>query len=347
MSTVAGEVTSMNTTYTYTGELTTASPELSIRELVRSYPLHRAGFLIQYWYLPFIIPTGLVGNILSLIVMLQPHNRKISVCVYLAFLAVTDSIMLFLGSQYWLFSILATGTPRPGVCKIFTWIFQFVSLAGICLIIAMTTDRVVAICLPHRSRYLCTPLKATVVSIILLLVSPVYSLPHIYATGIIPGTNLCVAFLHSNDFIKAYSWINTCLNSIVPFVLLMTMNSLIIHTMRNRKVLPLAIHPLNENVSGSDVKRRKIAAERAMERQLTLMLLVVTFTLLFLTLPLYIRYMLFQLIDYTKDPRIFSVWVFLSQLTNKMYYTNSAVNFYLYCIAGSQISKRSEEVIPG
>ena len=72
------------------------------------------------------------------------------------------------------------------------------------------------------------------------------------------------------------------------------------------------------------------------QRQLTVMLLVVTTAFLLLTSPQYIRYIIFSFLNITKDEQTFAFATLFYHLTNKLFYTNSAVNFFLYCIAGSK-----------
>ena len=72
------------------------------------------------------------------------------------------------------------------------------------------------------------------------------------------------------------------------------------------------------------------------EAQLTAMLLAVTFVLLTLTLPQYIRYVLAVFIDYTSSAHAYSAFMLFVHITNKLYFTNNGINFFLYCIGGSK-----------
>ena len=77
--------------------------------LVRQSAWFKAGLAIHRYYYPCIIILGMIGNILSFMVMLMKHNRRISCCVYMAMLAVSDSVCLILGVYYW----VLTGAPPP------------------------------------------------------------------------------------------------------------------------------------------------------------------------------------------------------------------------------------------
>ncbi len=90
------------------------------------------------------------------------------------------------------------------------------------------------------------------------------------------------------------------------------------------------------SVNHSSTTRNGGDMENKHQRQLTVMLLVVTTIFLLLTSPQYVRYIIFSFLDITRDQGTFASAVLLYHLTNKLFYTNSAVNFFLYCIAGSK-----------
>ena len=73
----------------------------------------KVGMAIHRYYLPVIIGIGMIGNFLSLAVMLRRHNRRISCCVYMAALAVTDSCSLFVGGYYWFCTDIPPPIGRP------------------------------------------------------------------------------------------------------------------------------------------------------------------------------------------------------------------------------------------
>ena len=89
----------------------------------------------------------------------------------------------------------------------------------------------------------------------------------------------------------------------------------------------------NKANKAMDAKEKEKASKDA---QLTAMLLLVTFVLLGLTLPQYVRYMLAVFIDYHISPWSYSNFILLVQISNKLYFTNNGINFFLYCIGGSK-----------
>ena len=59
-----------------------------------SYLQSKIGVAIHNYYFPVIVIVGITGNILRILVMIRPHNRHISTCVYMACLSVSDTILI-------------------------------------------------------------------------------------------------------------------------------------------------------------------------------------------------------------------------------------------------------------
>ena len=66
------------------------------------------------------------------------------------------------------------------------------------------------------------------------------------------------------------------------------------------------------------------------------MLLCVTFVFVILTMPQYTRYIVYTFVPIDNDPTTFATFVLIYHITNKAFYTNSAVNFWLYVASGSK-----------
>ena len=51
---------------------------------VETYKTYKIASYINIYWFPILVPIGLVGNSLSFLVMIQPNNRKMSTCIYMA-----------------------------------------------------------------------------------------------------------------------------------------------------------------------------------------------------------------------------------------------------------------------
>ena len=248
----------------------------------------------------------------------------------------------------------------------------------------MTTDRLIAVTKPlHAARY-CTRRRARVVSIMIIIIGGIYSVPHFFSTRLIDNYR-CTSYAVDTTVIKVYGFVTSLSNSLLPFVVLMTMNSLIIRAALSRKKELLSFkqpNPSRSTANSTDISevnveiptteeynesylstgevRKKEETSGSMsvgeqqnrnstltdqERQLIVMLLCVSFVFLLLTLPIYIRQMVYQFIDETASPHAYARYVFIYYLTQGLYFTNSSVNFYLYCLTGSKFRADLKSII--
>ena len=116
------------------------------------------------------------------------------------------------------------------------------------------------------------------------------------------------------------------------------MNCVIIHTLRLRSNFIIS-KPENYEPSQMEVKTQgqlqgRASKTKSAETQITVTLLVVTFSFLILTTPAYIILMLSILVVIGPTPRDFAMWFLLLVFGEKLFITNYAINFFLYVISG-------------
>ena len=304
---------------------------------------------IQVYWLPVIIPLGWTGNILSLAVQLQAKNRVISCCIYMAGLAVCDCGMLAIATQYWARTIqvlyfMDTDLSKivlPDIdCKVMNWLFHVFSLTGVCITLSMTVDRFIGVCFPFQAKSLCTVSRAKKILLCTPVLTASYTVPYLlYSKQVGPS---CVALAVSNTFTKIYSWVTICLNSFIPFLAIITMNSAIIKTIlfRHKNFTIKESLPQTGNITEDEAKSKPRKEKiKTRESQLVLQLLLISFTFLALTLPLYCRFIFYLYVDSNTSLESAATFQLVYHITNKLFYTNSSVNFILYCIAGSKFRK--------
>ena len=281
--------------------------------------------------------------------MTQHHNRHMSIAVYISVLAVTDNITVLGGKEkriFYIFTIVQRTTRCETIQLLFTSVLFQVCLAiwhsfmgwsfhqtksctkscmvrltvvftsnlwGVFLILAMTFDRFYGIIRPHKA------------CICIILFGIIYNILRIFITldvgyGCLPYGK-AVEFAYG----KLYYWLSFVVNYMFPFVALLVMNSFIIHTIRNRK--NLAVGQSEQHQKSSDT-------------QIFIILLLVTFSFLSLTIPSYMSFLLNMTTDFSQFPIKFQSGIKLfDSITEKTWYTNSAINFFLYILSGTKFRK--------
>ena len=118
---------------------------------------------------PVLLVMGLVGNLLSFVVLMMPSMRRMSIYRYLAALSVTDTLVLSFGLPAMLMKALDSSYVWHSIdwmCRaehVLTYTFSDYS---VWLIIAVTVDRYVAVCHPLHAASFCNRGRAVKVGIV-------------------------------------------------------------------------------------------------------------------------------------------------------------------------------------
>ena len=160
----------------------------------------------------------------------------------------------------------------------------------------------------------------------ILTMSIFFNIPHLYITA--QEGRSCIPFGNAIDTVigQFYHWISLVVNFALPFVLLLTMNCFIIHIICQRSSKSLSI-------SGGQGGRDKI---KNAEMQMFVILLLVTFTFLILTTPAYLLFIYVMFVNYEESAESFADFTLFYSVAQKTYYTNYAMNFFLYVISGKK-----------
>ena len=129
-----------------------------------------------------------------------------------------------------------------------------------------------------------------------------------------------------------YYWLSFTTLFIIPFSSLLTMNSFIIHTLRNR----LNLQEKQGQNSGQGQNQGQGHKIKTSDKQIFAILLLVTFAFMILTTPGYLFFLVNLLVDFTTSHRLFAGYHLFTNAVQKLHYTNHAINFFLYVISGQK-----------
>ena len=289
-------------------------------EEVEGYTISKiADFINTYWY-PLLIPIGLVGNTLSFLVMVKINNRKMSTCIYMAGLSINDNIMMCMTCHEYLVSVVQIHKWNPKECQFNGLVLLFALQNCTFQVLAMTVDKYIAIKWPHKATIYSTPRRAKMIAVGLYAFAFIYNIPNFFLTREIGGH--CVAYGVTSSMSKVYSWLSFVLNAVIPFTMLIYMNSVFVQSVRQSHKM----FRTNDGTTTGITTRQK--SLKSAENQLTIMLMLVTTLFLILLCPTYFRfiYLVFAKrntpFDYAKSMIIF-------QISGALYITNSGINFFL------------------
>ncbi|KAL8609454.1 hypothetical protein ACOMHN_037976 [Nucella lapillus] len=247
----------------------------------------------------------------------------------------------------------------------------------------MTVDRFIVVKFPLKAQSLCTPKSAIKAMAALGLFSfalnfQIFFNARLGPSGSFADPLVCWYPDPEVDFFmrKIYTWIDASIYSFIPFISLFILNLLIIRQLKvsqkfSQQFTDSKIGKTNTDLSTSDVSTT-VAGERTKEpgsistirktkenrdgekdsrkkattsTNITVMLLLVSFTFLLLTSPvvLVLLYKRYHWLPRTPAERA------RARLTHafvdNLMYTNHAINFLLYCISGRRFRQELKRLL--
>ena len=310
-------------------------------EEVESYSIFKIANLIMIYWLPVLIPIGLVGNTLSFLVMIKPNNRKMSTCIYMAAISINDNIMMLVCLHYYLVSAVQKHNWSNLECKMSSFVALFALQNGTFLVVAMTLDKYIAIKWPHKAATYSVPRRVKIITGSLYICACIYNIPHLFIS-IVTG-NQCIGDAVGGIITKVYTWFTFVLNAIIPFTMLIHMNFVIVNAVRKSRKFFKANNETTGKGRDQGMETRKKTMKSA-EKHLVIMLLLVTILFLILLCPTYFRFI--YLVFAKRDtPFKYAQSVLLSEITAELYASNSGINFFLYCISGKKFRNDLKEIL--
>ena len=218
-------------------------------------------------------------------------------------------------------------------CQMVTYIVLMAIMCSTLFIMAMTFERFYSIIMPHKAASFNTVTKAKITIGVCSLVGVIYSIPHLFMSLPVNWQCLPYGLAEGKIYWEIYYWLSFCVNFIFPFVILLGMNSVIIHRIRlstklkNKKLVVNADERLDEAKGYSNKSKNS-------EGQVFTILLLVSFGFLILTTPGYLLFLFGMLVDFNATPQLFAGYYLFYNVAQKMHYTNHGINFLFYVISG-------------
>ena len=162
-----------------------------------------------------------------------------------------------------------------GYCIILVFITTSAVLCSTYLLITMTFERLCSIMWPLKAASFNTVKRARIIIVCVFVSCFTYCIPFLFITGNNGRFGIPNKFASVTVLGEFYYWLTQIFMFIIPFSSLLTMNSIIIYTLRKRSKLNIS-----DSQGQSEGQTLKI---KHSEKQIFTMLLLVTFTYLILT----------------------------------------------------------------
>ena len=197
------------------------------------------------------------------------------------------------------------------------------------LLITMTFERFYSIIRPHKAASFNTAKKARITIVCIVVGFTSYSAPLLFIGG--TYGKFCVSNRFASETIMGalYYWLTEIFSFLIPFISLLTMNSVIIHTLTQRSKQSILQSTGQGQTEGHNLKTKQS------EKQIITMLLLITFV--FLTLSVPTRALLFYLnFSRGSTPYYYAGYHLFYQVGEITYLTNHGINFFLYVMSGQK-----------
>ena len=201
------------------------------------------------------------------------------------------------------------------------------TLCSTLLILSMMFDRFYSIIRPHKAASFNTVKRAKMTIACFVIFSIIYNIPHLFISSNENWQCLPYGTAMGKTYGEFYYWLSFVINYAMPFVLLLAMNSVIIHKLRTRS-------KATNLKTVSDAVNSKFAKNKNSDKQVFAILLLVTFGFLILTTPAHLLFLFIMIVNFFASPRIFAGYYLFYNVAQKLYYTNHGINFFLYVISG-------------
>ena len=328
-----------------------ASYSPSLCETFNHFKCHLAE---TFWlvFSPVLLTIGTLGNILSICVLLQKRMRQSSASIYLIALALADTGVLYIGLlREWLVHLVDSDYRKENdvSCRLQLWL-QFSAFASsVWILTSFTVDRHISILWPLFSKTHCSrKLQIVLVCIIPLVAmvtgshyflmeqkvtykwSNVTNTSNIYIVKCVPQPGYHVKF-----YFKVWPWITIFACSLVPVAVIFISNVRILKVMlsRRKRIAPQTSR-IEENRAQSQVNRAVVR-----------MLIAVSIFYIFSTLPICIYLLLEAYLFPVETPENVVNRKLFWAITSLLFYSNSSVNFLLYCFSGTLFRSLFKDMI--
>ena len=298
---------------------------------------------------PVIVVAGTFGNIMIMLLMGRQRSES-AMNVFFVALAASDLTLIWFGT-FDLWMEYTTGFPLYNAhnvtCKLSVVITYISGIVSVWLLAVMTLQRAASVLWPHRVNIMFTLKTAKrytvgIVSIVFLLSSHFF-----YGAVLAPSyngsvttcsyPNLAPEYNFFREFI--WTWIDALLFSLLPFAILISSNSVLIWKVSDsvRKARATLASGQSDQLSS---RTKKVSS-------LTVTLIVVSVVFFLLTGPMSLSLIIapFGTDKEKQSEKEFRINELIYWLLTLMWDSNSAVNFYLYCLTGTKFRADARKML--
>ena len=229
------------------------------------------------------------------------------------------------------------------LCKLVIFLLYVSGVLSAWTLVALTAQRAVCVMWPHRANVLCMvgKSKAMVVSMVLFIAAMHTHILYGMYVGMLDGHGRCV--LHSDYlpfFQEVWTWVDMLMFSLLPWLCLAVSNSLLIWKLR------FSLREAKLSLGSGQADRINDRNKKATSISITLIAVSTAFLVLTFPMSFYqIITFMFWINGSIRALRSLRVVYYVHQLSYPLWYANSCINFYIYCLTGSKFRREAKQIL--
>ena len=295
---------------------------------------------------PFLILFGTFGNVMIILI----HKRTAltsSMSVFFLTLAASDLMLLYVTCfRSWMqitFEVNIS-VQHDALCKLDLFLLYVLGVLSAWTLVAMTAQRAVCVLFPHRANVLCTVGKSKVIVVSMVLFIAVIHTHLLYGirVGKQDGRKACVFHKDYTPFFQEiWSWVDLLMFSLLPWLCLAVSNSLLVWKLR------LSLREAKLSLGSGQADRINDRKKKAKSISITLIAVSTAFLLLTFPMSFYqiINFMFWIIYGTLRTFRSLRVFYYIHQISLPLWYANSCINFYVYCLTGSKFRREAKQIL--
>lgn len=297
---------------------------------------------------PVLYVFGIFGNVMIFVIFRR--IRTGTSAVFFTVLAASDLCLLNSGLLvHWIEMVFSTSLTdlSNASCKLLQYFRYVAGSLSVWLLVAMTTQRAVSVVWPHRVSSLYTRRHSTLLVVGVVVVVLLLHVHLLYGYGLVESVNSTTSSLCFEMSLEyclflyyVWSWIDLLAFSLLPFVLLLVSNVVLVWKMKASFVEARQMTGMSTDLNNL---RTKVTSS------ITVTLVFASATFCILSLPICVFLIVLSYSDIEDyDPIVYIDWNyggFVHCVVSLLWYTNSTVNFYIYCLTGTKFRDECKKIM--
>lgn len=315
----------------------TANTNYSTAEFLPDSSLLATRYIVQNILVPIVSISGVVGNVLSIIVLTHQSMKSSTNC-YLTALSVADTLYIIFSAtlSFKHYNHVGETVAYTYWSPVATVLADMSSNVSVWLTVTLTIERYIVIRHPMNGRNVCSIHRAESIIALISVIVIALTVPEFFEREVVDSmdkSNRTTLIVRYTDFSRnvhyaiGYYWFWVLSFTIVPLVVLCMLNTFLIYSI----------------VQSTSVRRHLVATSKRYirhdrhlgEQKITIMLVAVVVVFIICQTPgaillLYTIYLGDDVI--AGDYRLRRDVLIAGNVVNLLIQVNAAVNFILYCI---------------